>query len=85
MLSWCTLLVIHKAVLSHGIIISVGYGVITYQGLIMSFIGSVFRIHSVSSTPTYGVVVNLYRDATMHLLVGALVLNPENRLVKVLV
>jgi F-type H+-transporting ATPase subunit alpha len=72
-------MVLHKAVSSHGILISVGYGVITYQGLIMSFIGSVFRIHSISSTPTYGVVVNLYRDSTMHLLVGALVLNPENR------
>ena len=73
-------MVIPKAVSSHGILISVGYGVITYQGLIMSFIGSVFRIHSINNTPTYGIVVNLYHNSTIHILVGALILNPRNRL-----
>ena len=63
-------------VLSHGIIVSVGYGVITYQGLVYSFIGEVLRIHSLKDSPTYGMVVNLYRDTTMHVLVGALVLSP---------
>ena len=65
--------------LSHGIIVSVGYGVITYQGLVYSFIGEVLRIHSLKDSPTYGMVVNLYRDTTMHVLVGALVLNPRDR------
>jgi F-type H+-transporting ATPase subunit alpha len=73
-------MVIHKAISSHGIIISVGYGVITYQGLIMSFIGEVFRIHSINNTPTHGIVVNLYHNTTTHILVGALTLNPRNRL-----
>ena len=68
-----------KQVLSHGIIVSVGYGVITYQGLVYSFIGEVLRIHSLKDSPTYGMVVNLYRDTTMHVLVGALVLNPRDR------
>ena len=63
--------------LSHGIIVSVGYGVITYQGLVYSFIGEVLRIHSLKDSPTYGMVVNLYRDTTMHVLVGALVLTLE--------
>jgi F-type H+/Na+-transporting ATPase subunit alpha len=75
-----THMVIHKAISSHGIIISVGYGVITYQGLIMSFIGEVFRIHSINNTPTHGIVVNLYHNTTTHILVGALTLNPRNRL-----
>ena len=70
----------YKVSLSHGIIISVGYGVITYEGVLTSFIGSVFKIQSINNTPTYGIVVNLYRNTTMHILVGALTLNPGNRL-----
>ena len=74
-----------KQVLSHGIIVSVGYGVITYQGLVYSFIGEVLRIHSLKDSPTYGMVVNLYRDTTMHVLVGALVLSLEIDSMRVLV
>ncbi len=46
-------------------------------GLVYSFIGEVLRIHSLKDSPTYGMVVNLYRDTTMHVLVGALVLTPQ--------
>ena len=39
-----------------------------------------FRIHSINNTPTHGIVVNLYHNTSQHLLVGALTLNPRNRL-----
>eukprot|EP00440_Ansanella_granifera_P028091 gb/GFBE01030522.1/.p1 GENE.gb/GFBE01030522.1/~~gb/GFBE01030522.1/.p1 ORF type:complete len:456 (+),score=-82.57 gb/GFBE01030522.1/:1-1368(+) len=47
----------------------------------MAFIGEVFRICGSSfDSNSLGLVVNLYRDDTMNLLIGALLLNPENRL-----
>ena len=73
-----THMVIHKAISSHGIIISVGYGVITYQGLIMSFIGEVFRIHSINNTPTHGIVVNLYHNTTTHLTYPSRCTHPQS-------
>ena len=60
-----------------GIIISIGSGVITLQGFLMAFLGQLFRV---SSSNSFGLVVNLYRDGTMNLLIGALLLNAENPL-----
>jgi len=44
----------------------------------MAFVGEVFRI--CSSSYAFGLVVNLSRDDTMNLVIGALLLNPEDRL-----
>jgi len=67
---------IEKNILIYGVIISVGCGVVTLEGLLMAFISEVFTTQSSS----IGLVVNLYRDDTMNLLIGALLLNPENPL-----
>lgn len=67
---------IEKDILIYGVIISVGCGVVTLEGLLMAFISEVFTTQSSS----IGLVVNLYRDDTMNLLIGALLLNPENPL-----
>ena len=60
-----------------GVIISIGYEVVTLQGFLMAFLGELFRI---SNSNSFGLVVNLYRDHTMNLLIGALLLNHEDRL-----
>jgi len=62
----------------YGVIISIGSGVVTLQGFLMAFVGEVFRICCVENS--FGLVVNLYLDDTMNLLIGALLLNPEDRL-----
>ena len=66
---------IAKNIFIYGVLISIGYGVVTLQAFLTAFIGEVFQIAS-----SLGLVVNLYRDQTMNLLIGALVLNPGNRL-----
>ena len=43
----------------------------------MAFLSELFRI---SNSNSFGLVLNLYRDDTMNLLIGALLLNPEDRL-----
>ena len=43
----------------------------------MTFLGELFRI---SNSSSFGRVVNLYQYDTMNLLIGALLLNPGNRL-----
>ena len=43
----------------------------------MTFLGELFRI---SNSNSFVLVVNLYQDDTMNLLIGALLLNPGNRL-----
>ena len=43
----------------------------------MAFLSELFRV---SNSNSFGLVVNLYRDHTMNLLIGALLLNPEDRL-----
>ena len=43
----------------------------------MAFLGQLFRI---SNSNSFGLVINLYQDDTMNLLIGALLLNPEDRL-----
>lgn len=66
-----------KKILISGVLISTGYGVVTLQGFLIAFIGEVFRI---SLENSFGLVVNLYQNETMNLLIGALLLNPRNRL-----
>merc|ERR1711971_1339492 len=50
----------------------------------MAFVGCVFRIsvirHPLVNENSFGLVVNLSRDDTMNLLIGALLLNPVERL-----
>ena len=43
----------------------------------MTFLGQLFRI---SNWYSFGLVLNLYQDDTMNLLIGALLLNTEDRL-----
>ena len=62
----------------YGVIISTGVGVVTLQGFLIAFIGEVFRICYMENS--FGLVVNLYQNDTMNLLIGALLLNPRNRL-----
>eukprot|EP00415_Alexandrium_ostenfeldii_P000316 UN0316 len=62
----------------YGVLISIGCGVVTLQGFLMAFVGEVFRVCCMENS--FGLVVNLYRDDTMNLLIGALLLNPEDRL-----
>ena len=75
---------IEKNILIYGVIISTGYGVVTLQGFLIAFIGEVFRI-CMCANPNdllfrpFGLVVNLYQNETMNLLIGALLLNPSNR------
>ena len=59
------------------VIISIGSGVVTLQGFLIAFLGELFRI---SNSNSFSLVVNLYRDDIMNLLIGALLLNPEDRL-----
>jgi F-type H+-transporting ATPase subunit alpha len=74
-------MLISRQIFSYGVIISIGSGVVTLQGLLMAFVGQVFRISLLGTTQSsFGLVVNLYRDDTMNLLLGALLLNPEERL-----
>ena len=46
------------------------------QGFLIAFLGELFRI---SNSNSFGLVVNLYQDRTMNLLIGKLLLNPEDR------
>jgi F-type H+-transporting ATPase subunit alpha len=70
-------MLISKNIFVYGVIISIGSGVVTLQGFLMAFLGELFRV---SNSNSFGLVVNLYRDDTMNLLIGALLLNPEDRL-----
>merc|ERR1712061_41009 len=75
---------IEKNILCYGVVISVNGPVLSLQGFLMAFVSELFRL-AVMGGPAneenaYGLVVNLYRDETMNLLIGALLLNPEIRL-----
>lgn len=52
------------------------------QGFLLAFVGEVFQVSVAKAQSSYstGMVVNLYRDETMNLLIGALLLNPEDRI-----
>ena len=74
-------MLIEKKIFIYGVIISTGYGVVTLQGFLIAFIGEVFRICVMGfNENSFGLVVNLYQNDTMNLLIGALLLNPRNRL-----
>ena len=70
-----------KKICIFGVIISIGYGVVTLQGFLLAFIGEIFTICTLGFSETsYGFVVNLYQNETMNLLIGALLLNPADRI-----
>jgi F-type H+-transporting ATPase subunit alpha len=58
--------------------------VLTLQGFLMAFVGEVFRVCLVgletTLSGTFGLVVNLWQTETMDLLIGALLLNPSDRI-----
>ena len=70
-------MLISKNIFVYGIIISIGYAVVTLQGFLIAFLGQLFRV---SNSNSFGRVVNLYWYGTTNLLIGALLLNPEDRL-----
>eukprot|EP00416_Gambierdiscus_australes_P020147 CAMPEP_0171056332 /NCGR_PEP_ID=MMETSP0766_2-20121228/809_1 /TAXON_ID=439317 /ORGANISM="Gambierdiscus australes, Strain CAWD 149" /LENGTH=459 /DNA_ID=CAMNT_0011511199 /DNA_START=69 /DNA_END=1445 /DNA_ORIENTATION=+ len=73
-------MLIEKEISVYGLIISVGSGVVSLQGFLMAFVGELFSICCMGNENSFGLVVNLYRDETMNLLIGALLLNPEDPL-----
>ena len=70
-------MLISKNIFVYGVLISIGSGVVTLQRFLMTFLGELFRIFNSNS---FSLVVNLYQDDTMNLLIGPLLLNPEDRL-----
>jgi F-type H+-transporting ATPase subunit alpha len=75
-------LLTQKDIFLSGVVVTLGSGVATVQGFMHAFVGEVFEIGLAKGTISYsyGIVVNLLRDETMNLLIGALMLNPENRI-----
>jgi len=65
-------LFIEKSTFASGVVLTLSCGVVTLQGFLSAFVGELFRVSG-----TVGLVVNLYRDVTMNILVGALLFNPE--------
>ena len=63
--------------LVYEVLISTGSGVVTLQGFLIAFLGELFRV---SNSNSFGLVLNLYQNDTMNLIIGALLLNPGNRL-----
>ena len=62
----------------YGGVVSVGLGVVLLHGLMISWVGEQFRVADVDGMHYgEGVVVNLLQDATMNLVIGALLLNPS--------
>jgi F-type H+-transporting ATPase subunit alpha len=73
-------MLVEKEIFVYGVIISIGCGVLTLQGFLMAFVGEIFRVCVMHSNEnSFGLVVNLYRDHTMNLLIGALLLDPASR------
>ena len=71
--------VVDRKLSNTGVIISVGCGVITLQGFLFAYVGELFMISCVNAA-SLGVVVNLYRNLSLCLLIGALLIHPTNRL-----
>ena len=72
---------LEKRVFTFGVIVSIGCGVVTLQGFLLAVIGEIFTLCvSGLSNSSFGFVVNLYRDDAMSLLIGALILNPADRI-----
>jgi F-type H+-transporting ATPase subunit alpha len=70
---------IERNLLVNGVVITNGSGVISLQGFLTAFVGEVFEINVIHSGIKIGVVVNLHRDETMNLTLGALLLDPSMR------
>lgn len=68
-----------KDLSTYGVTTSVGSGVATIHGFLTAFIGEVFKVAAGPSCSSYGMVVNLLRDETMNLIIGALMFNPDDR------
>ena len=67
--------IIDRKLSNTGVIISVGCGVITLQGFFLAYVGELFRICCYNATQvSLGVVVNLYRNLTLTLIIGALLI-----------
>ena len=61
---------------SYGVVISLGSGVVNITGFLLSFVNEVFKVSSSDlEFSLIGVIVNLYRDETMSLVIGALLLD----------
>ena len=61
---------------SYGVVISLGSGVVNITGFLLSFVSEVFKVSSSDlEFSLIGVIVNLYRDETMSLVIGALLLD----------
>jgi len=65
---------------AYGLVVSFGGGVIVVQGLMLCFVGEVFRISSTTFDSGIGLVVNMTKDECHNLQVGALLLTPEAKL-----
>jgi F-type H+-transporting ATPase subunit alpha len=73
--------IIDKELSNTGVVISVGCGVVTLQGFLLAYVGELFKVSSYNAAQvSLGIVVNLYRDPTLTLIIGALLINPANRL-----
>ena len=66
--------------LATGVITSISCGVVSLQGFLIAFIGEVFSITGPTGSYSFGIVQNLNQDSFMNLVIGALLLNPQNRL-----
>ena len=74
-------MLIEKNIFLYGVLISIGYGVVSFQGFFFAFIGEVFRIClNELNQLSFGLVVNLYQNDTMNLLIGGFLFNPTDRL-----
>lgn len=71
-------MLVSKKVFQYGLLSTQGSGVVTIQGLLLSFVGQVFVILD-AQLKTSGTIVNLARDATLNLVVSGLQMQPEVR------
>ena len=71
-------MLVSKSKFSYRLLSTQGSGVVTIQGLLLSFAGQVFIILDAQSN-TCGTIVNLVRDDTMNLVVSGLQMQPEVR------
>jgi len=65
---------------AYGLVVSFGGGVIVVQGLMLCFVGEVFRISSTTFDSGIGLVVNMTKDECHNLQVGALLLTLKAKL-----
>lgn len=63
-----------------GVTVTIGSGVASIQGFVDAFVSKVFRVSLSLSLFSIGIVVNLFRDEIRNLVIGALMLQPEDRI-----